>query len=238
MNYHQQNLSKQVRLNKFIAENSRFSRRKADELIEQGKVRVNNFPAKMGSSVDPEQDSIFVNGKEIKAITEKVYFALNKPKGYITTRSDEQNRKTVMELLPKIKNLKPAGRLDKDTEGLLLLSNDGDFIYRLTHPSFECEKTYYTRVRGELKKDKKGRLEKGIIIDGRKTHPAQINIISQNEKETSLTIKIHEGRNRQIRKMFDKIGHPVKYLRRTQIGKVTLGDLKVGEYKKLTNPTI
>ena len=140
-----------------------------------------------------------------------------------------------MELIPKGKNLKPVGRLDKDSEGLLLISNDGEFINKFTHPKFECEKEYFLIVKGELSTENKEKLEKGVKIDGRKTAPAQIKILKLAEGQTNLKIIIHEGRNRQIRKMFAQIDMPVKYLQRIRIGNIKLKSLKTGSHRVLTN---
>ena len=228
-----------MRLNKFIASHSQFSRRKADELIENGKILINGvLTKKLGTQINPEKDKIKVNGKLISPHTTKVYFALNKPANFITTRSDDLKRKTVMDLVPKIPNLKPVGRLDKDTEGLLLLSNDGDFINKLTHPKFECKKEYYVIIKGLLTEKEKRLLEKGTRLEGKKTSPAKIKIIKESETQTILTIKIHQGRNRQIRKMFASISLPVKYLQRIKIGNISLGSLKKGSYRVLTNSEI
>lgn len=223
-----------MRLNKFIATNSKYSRRKADELITLKQVTINGKTANLGSQVDPENDAVKVNGKQITSSKTKVYYALHKPKGYITTRSDEHDRKTVMDLMPKIPNLKPVGRLDMETEGLLLLSNDGEFINKITHPKYECEKEYFVIIKGTLTEAEQKKLRNGIRIDGKKTSPAKLSIIKEDESTTTLTLKIHEGRNRQIRKMFAQIKHYVKYLQRTAIGKIKLGNLKKGAYRKLT----
>lgn len=228
-----------MRINKFIALHSKYSRRKADELIEQGAVSINSGPPiKIGIDVDPSKDTVKINGKPLTIQKNKVYIALNKPQGYITTRNDEKDRKTVMSLCPKIPSLKPVGRLDKDTEGLLLLSNDGDFINKFTHPKFECEKEYYAVVEGNLSKKYRQMLEQGIVIEGKKTAPAKIRILSTGKVETTLMITIREGRKRQIRKMFDLVVHSVKYLKRVRIGKVQLGNLKLGETRYLTKQEI
>lgn len=223
-----------MRLNKFLASHTPFSRRKADELIASGSVKINNKPATIGTDVDPEKDTITINNKKVIPSKEKIYIALNKPSGYVTTRKDEFDRKTVMELVPQNQNLKPVGRLDQDTEGLLLLSNDGDFINQLLHPSFECEKEYQAKIGGKFTNSDKQKLEKGILVDGRITSPSQITIINQNDRETFLRIVIHEGRNRQIRKMFAQIHCHVKYLQRIRIGKIKLGDLELGHFRPLT----
>ncbi|MBI4231892.1 rRNA pseudouridine synthase [Candidatus Peregrinibacteria bacterium] len=228
-----------MRINKFISSNSEYSRRKADELIENGDVKLNGkIIKKLGTEIDETKDLIEVKGKPIKANNEKLYIALNKPSGYVTSRNDEQNRKTVMELVPKNKNLKPVGRLDLNTEGLLLLSNDGDFINKLTHPKYECEKEYYVTIEGELTPREKKRLEQGILIEGKRTSKAFLKITESSKSETFLRIVIHEGRKRQIRKMFASVNHPVKYLQRVRIGQIKLGTLKKGSYRLLTNQEI
>lgn len=223
-----------IRLNKFISENSKYSRRKADELISQGKVFINGEKASLGKKVDPDKDQVKIQGQLIKNTNKKIYLALNKPQGFITSRSDEKDRPTVMDLLPRIPNLKPAGRLDFSSEGLLLVSNDGEFINKYTHPKFECTKEYKVKIIGELSDENKKKLEKGVIIDGKKTSKARIKILRKTEKQTSLLIQIHEGRNRQIRKMFGLVGHDVKYLQRIKIGKITLSKLAKGKFRKLT----
>lgn len=204
-----------------------------------GKVFLNGKKIlKLGININPEKDIVKIDNKIIKSKSELVYFALNKPKNYITTRNDNLNRKTVMSLVPNISNLKPVGRLDKDTEGLLLLSNDGDFINRLTHPKFECKKSYFALIRGKLTDQEKEKFEKGIKIDDKKTSRSKINIKKRDENQTALIVTIHEGRNRQIRKMFAYFKHPVKYLQRLSVGNIKLGPLKIGSYRKLTKSEI
>ncbi|MFA5948390.1 MAG: pseudouridine synthase [Candidatus Gracilibacteria bacterium] len=221
-----------MRINKFISSNSKYSRREADSLIKQGKVKLNGKPINLGTQIDPDKDEISVNGEKIVANEEKiVYIALNKPINFITTRKDEEGRRTIMELVPDIKNLKPIGRLDRNTEGLLLLSNDGEYINKMTHPKYECEKEYKAVIYGNLTEEKRIQLEKGVIIEGKKTSPCIIKILERRPDETLLTITIHEGRNRQIRKMFDCISVPVKYLQRIRIGNIHLGNLQKGCYK-------
>ncbi|MFC1616318.1 pseudouridine synthase [Patescibacteria group bacterium] len=228
-----------IRLNKFIATHSKYSRRKADELINSGRIKVNNQKTTiMGTVIDSIEDTVHVDNKKISIVKEKIYIAFNKPEGYVTTRKDELNRQTIMDLLPKISNLKPVGRLDKNTEGLILLSNDGDFINRHTHPKFECEKEYFVKIKGQLSNEKIEKLKTGIKIDQKITATAKIKILKKSLKESTLTIIIHEGRNRQIRKMFASIKHPVKYLRRIRIGNIQLRNLELGEYRHLTNKEI
>ncbi len=223
-----------TRLNKFISQNTVISRRKADEMISKGEIKINNKVVKeLGTMVDEEKDQVIIQGKPLIIKKEKIYIALNKPAGYISTREDELNRKTVMDLVPKNKNLKPVGRLDKETEGLLIMTNDGDLIYKYTHPKFHCEKEYKVMVRGELNERNKEKLERGVMIEGKKTAPCRIQILKSAETGTELKITIYEGRKRQIRKMFAEISHPVKYLQRIRIGKITLGFLKKGEFRLL-----
>lgn len=224
-----------MRINKFIALHTTFSRRKADFLIKNGEVKLNGkITTNLGIDINIDKDIIEISDEKINTKTTKVYLALNKPAGYITSRADNLNRKTIMELLPKDQNLKPTGRLDKETEGLILITNDGDFINRYTHPKFECEKEYFCKITGLLTDDEKQKLQNGIIIDNKKTSKAKILIISRNKTETTLKIIIHEGRNRQIRKMFAFINLPVKYLQRIRIGEVPLGKLPIGHYRLLT----
>ena len=228
-----------MRINKFIANNSQYSRRHADKLILSGKILLNGKPHfELGSEIDPEKDTIEIVGTNTKISatqTKKVYIAFNKPQNIVTTREDELNRPTIMKILPpEFKNLKPAGRLDRDTEGLILLSNDGEFIYKQTHPKFNVVKEYNGIIKGALTPAEKRKLESGIIIDGKKTAPAKITITQKNNQKTFLKIEIHEGRKRQIRKMFDSVGHPVEYLQRIRIGCITLGDLEVGHFRYLT----
>ena len=228
-----------MRINKFISLHTGYSRRKADQLIDEKRVKLNGkILTKLGTVVDIESDTVEIDDKKVEISNEKNYIALNKPAGYVTTREDELNRKTVMELIPQIPNLKPVGRFDKETEGLLLFSNDGDFINKLTHPKFECEKEYYVEIKGKLERKNKELLENGIILDGKKTMKAKIMIKNTDINKTILIITIKEGRKRQIRKMFDYIKHPVKYLKRLRIGSIKLGSLKKGEFRFLNKKEI
>jgi len=228
-----------MRLNKYIAEAGVCSRRKADELIAAGKVRVDGaVVCTLGAGV-PEGARVEVEGRAIRPQTQKVYIALNKPKDCITTTVDERGRPTVMPLVADAgEGLFPVGRLDGATTGLLLFTNDGDFAYRLTHPRHEMEKVYHARVSGSLSQEKLEKLRKGVPIENYTTAPAGVSLLRQGERSALVEIRIHEGRNRQIRKMFAAVGCRVLELERTQIGEVRLGGLKPGHWRKLTRREI
>lgn len=222
-----------MRLQRFIALSTHFSRRKAENLIKDGRITVNtNKITKLGTKVDPKKDIVRIDGNKIEPKKEKIYLILHKPSGYISTRKDTHGRKTILELVP-YKEVYPVGRLDKNTEGLILLTNDGEFAYKVTHPKFEHKKEYEVVTKSKLTKLNKQKLEKGIIIDSKKTAKSKITQIKKSAKIYSCHITIHEGRKRQIRKMFEKIGNPVIYLKRIRIGKVLLGNLKKGQFSHL-----
>lgn len=217
-----------MRIQRYIALNTRFSRRAAEDLIDEGRVKLNGkVVIEKGVKVVPG-DSIKVNNKLIQEIKETMTLMLNKPKGYVTTKNDEFDRKTVMELIP-YNHLSPIGRLDQDTEGLLLFTNDGDLAYSLTHPKFEHEKEYEVKLRDPLSIEDKEKLEKGVRIDGRRTAPAKITKLKGKE----CNIIIHEGRKRQIRRMFENVDNKVLYLKRIRVGHLKLGDLPIGKFKIL-----
>lgn len=219
-----------MRLQRFIALNSEYSRRKVERFIKDGKVLINSKNAELGQSINPKKDKVVLNGKLIEAKEERITVMLNKPGGYITTKSDTHDRKTVMDLIP-YKDLFPIGRLDKDTEGLLLLTNDGDLANKLTHPKFEHEKEYFVELLKPISEQDAAKLENGIVLDRKKTAPTKISLQNNNQ----LKIILHEGRKRQIKRMFEEIGNKVIYLKRLRIGKLKLGDLKLGEYKLIKN---
>ena len=228
-----------MRINKYIATAGVASRRKADELISNGNVKVNNMVLKEpGYDVQPG-DVVEVNGRIIEAEEKKVYIMLNKPVGYITSVKDESMRPTVMELVTEVDGrIFPVGRLDFNTSGLLIMTNDGDFAYKVAHPKHKKGKTYRVKIQGFLTKGKLARLEKGIDIGGFVTSPAQARIIKELPKQTVVELTIYEGRNRQVRKMFKALGNPVQELERIAIGNVKLGRLAVGGYRKLTREEI
>ncbi len=225
-----------MRLNKYIASCGTASRRGADALVEAGKVKVNGCVVKNhGIEVDVSKDTVCVNGAALRPEQRMVYIMLNKPAGVLSTCRDDRGRKTVLDIVKNVdERLFPVGRLDFDTEGLLLLTNDGDFAYQCTHPKHEQSKTYYAEVNGDLTSAALSRLELGIVIDGRKTSKAKIKVINKLGNQTKLTIEIHEGRNRQVRKMFKAVGSHVCYLKRTAIGNLTVGDLALGQWRYLT----
>lgn len=228
-----------MRLNKYIAQAGIASRRKADELTINGQVKINGaIMRELGYDVKPD-DIVIVAGKTITGGESLTYYALNKPPGYITTTSDEQNRPTVMSLITDVPSrLFPVGRLDAATSGLLIMTNDGALAYHLAHPSQHVYKTYVAHVEGIVSKESLWNLRNGIIIDGRKTAPANVTIIKEAPKSTTLEFEIYEGRNRQIRKMCTAVGHNVQELERIAIGKINLGRLKSGHYRKLTKEEV
>ena len=228
-----------MRLNKYIAEAGEASRRKADELTLAGCVRINGRVMKEpGYDVLPE-DVVEVNGKVIRPASKKVYLMLNKPKGYITTVKDEQGRPTVMELLTDVaERVFPVGRLDYQTTGLLLLTNDGELAQKLAHPLHKVPKTYRARVTGVLSDQRLSRLRNGVDIGGYVTAKARVAVLKQNEKSATVEIEIHEGKNRQVRKMFTAVDCKVQELQRVSVGQLQLGRLMEGHYRKLTRQEI
>lgn len=228
-----------IRLQKFLAEAGVASRRASEKLIANGHVKVNGRLVKeMGVQVDPSKDVVHYNNKVIKIQQRLVYYMLNKPKGYITSANDEKNRKIVFDLINEEERLFSVGRLDQGTSGMLILTNDGDLTYKLTHPKHEVDKTYIAEVSPKVSEDDVEKLRKGIVIDGYKTSKCQINKIRDDYDRESYKVIIHEGKNRQIRKMFEKVGSKVINLKRTRIGTLQLNGLKRGQYRPLTNEEI
>lgn len=224
-----------IRLQKYLRDMLGFSRRKAEEYIAAGQVRVNDSTAQLGMSVDPQKDEILFQGKKVlPKKLELVYIMLHKPQGFVTTRSDPQERRTVFYLLPKnMQQLFPVGRLDYNTEGLLLLTNDGDFAYRLTHPKFEVEKEYLVTIDGALRPEEKNRIEAGLKTKDLQTGKMKIRILSSQPKKTALLITLHEGQKREIRRIFEHFGYRVMDLKRIRLGKLLLGDLPKGKWRTL-----
>lgn len=224
-----------MRLQKYLAACGVASRRQAEEFIAQGLVQVNGQTiTEMGVRVAPG-DKVTFRGKAVRPEEEKRYILYYKPIGEVTTVSDPEGRPTVMDHFKDFPvRLYPVGRLDFDSEGLLLLTNDGDLTRRLTHPSFEVDKRYIARVSNRVSEEGLRMLRGGVVIDGRKTAPAKVSVLRQDAFSTDILITIHEGRNRQIRKMVEAIGHQVVRLKRVQYGPVTLGNMKRGEWRDLT----
>ena len=223
------------RLQKIIAASGYCSRRSAEKLIEEGRVSLNGRQVtSLGTKAD-KGDRIEIDGVPLNKEEEKVVFLLNKPKNVISSASDDRGRRTVKDLVDEPYRLYPLGRLDYDSSGLILLSNDGDLMQKLIHPSFEVEKTYEAVIDGLIKKEEIARLEKGVKIENYVSAPAKIKLLSQNEnKKTSfLEVTIHEGRNREIRTMFETQGYKVIKLHRIKEAFLELGDLKSGEYRRL-----
>lgn len=228
-----------MRINKYIAQAGICSRRKADELIANGNVKINGAALKEPGYEVADGDRVEVNGKLISAKQKPEYVLINKPLGMVTTVSDDKERLTVMDVVADIDaRLFPVGRLDYNTSGALIMTNDGELAYRLTHPKHEVYKTYRARVAGILSNEKVARLRKGVDIGGFVTSRAKVNVIKGTQHSTIVEIAIHEGKNRQVRKMFSVVGNPVQELERVAIGEIRLGHLKPGHYRKLTREEI
>ena len=224
-----------VRLQKYMAESGIASRRKSEELIAAGKVKVNGVTASIGDKINPRKDIVSVDGRKLTAVKDSVYIMLHKPRGFITTMSDEMDRKCVAELISDVgARVYPVGRLDKDSEGLLLLTNDGEFANNMTHPSKHVPKTYRVTVRPDITEEQINRFMTGIMIDGKMTLPANVNVISKEPGRVVLEVVICEGRNRQIRKMCEELGLEVARLKRVAVGPVKLGMLPQGKWRNLT----
>lgn len=215
------------------------SRRKAEKMVLDGLVTINGIKAKIGDTVDIETDKVRVSGHTITSNKKNYYIMLNKPRGYISTTSDEIGRKCVIDLVSDIPaRIYPIGRLDKDSEGMLLLTNDGDFANAVIHPSHHIEKKYRVTTHPDITEDQLTKLSIGIEIDGRRATAHKIDVIVSSKGRSVLEITLKEGRNRQIRKMCEAVGLEVARLRRVSIGQVKLGMLKVGHYRELTSDEI
>jgi 23S rRNA pseudouridine2605 synthase len=239
----------QIRLQKTISTAGVASRRAAEKLIVDGRVSVNGETVReLGSKADPDTDEIRVDDRRVKHAQRLRYYLLNKPAGYVTTRSDPEQRRTVMDLLKGVREyVYPVGRLDYDSEGLLLLTNDGDLAARLTHPSHEVPRVYEAQILGTPDAHDLDRLARGIVVEGRRTSPAVVELLTDRRRSTKragddetsvIRVTIHEGRTRQVRKMCDAIGHPVRKLRRVRIGPIYDGSLKPGTFRELTGEEV
>jgi 23S rRNA pseudouridine2605 synthase len=231
----------EVRLQKIIADAGVCSRRKAEELIERGSVKVNGHPATVGMKADPYRDLITVNGERLPSPREQryVYLMLYKPRGYLTAMSDDRGRKCVSELVADVpERVYPVGRLDLNSEGLLLMTNNGEFANLITHPSHEVPKCYRVTVHSRVTEDQQIALTTGVEIDGKKTAPAEVRVVTEEEERTVMLITIIEGRNREIRKMCEAVGLEVARLKRISIGTLRLGMLQPGRYRELTEEEV
>lgn len=228
-----------MRINKYIAQAGVASRRKADELITNGNVKVNGAVMKEPGYDVKDGDKVSVNGRLIETKEKLEYVLINKPLGMVTTVEDDKDRLTVMEVVKDIDaRLFPVGRLDYNTSGALIMTNDGNLAYHLTHPKHEVYKTYHALVKGVLSDEKVARLRKGVDIGGYVTSKAYVKILRGTRTTTTVEISIHEGKNRQVRKMFAAVGNPVQELERVAIGDIRLGHLRQGHYRKLTREEI
>ena len=233
-----------IRLQKILSTAGVASRRAAEKLMTEGRVAVNGQTVReLGTRANPDTDDIRVDGRPVRAQGRRIYLLLNKPRGYVTTRFDPEGRPTVLDLIPGLHDyVYPVGRLDYESEGLLILTNDGDLAAALTHPSHEVPREYHARVRGTPDARALGRLSRGITIDGRRTALAEAAVVmtgaGQRGDQSVLSITIHEGRTRQVRKMCEAIGHPVVRLRRVRIGPLSDPTLKTGLYRTLTGKEV
>ena len=228
-----------IRLQKFMADNGIASRRKCEEMIEQGLVKVNGTVAHIGDKVDPKRDKVSVNGKRIAVQDKLRYIMLHKPRGFITTMQDEQGRKCVAELVGDIDTrVYPVGRLDRESEGLLLMTNDGAFSNAMTHPTNHVPKTYRVTIRPKITDEQINAFHNGIVIDGRMTAPAGLRVLEKTEGRVVCEVILYEGRNRQIRRMFEELGIEVARLKRVAVGSVKLGMLQPGKWRDLTEDEV
>ncbi len=223
-----------MRINKFLAQCGIASRRKVEELILDGKVKINGKVTRDLATDIKDSDVVYYDNRPVRIVSNYVYYKLNKPKGYVTTASDDKDRKTVMALMRGVHTrVFPVGRLDYDTEGLLILTNDGDITNILTKPSSKVEKTYHVHIEGGITKDEIKRLSSGIDIGDYVTKPCSVQFVEGDESLSKLIVTITEGKNRQVRRMFEALGKVVTFLKRTEIGDIRLGGLSRGEYKEL-----
>ncbi len=230
----QNNETKLTRLNKLISNAGITARRKADELIFTGRVTVNmQIVTEPGTKVNPERDVVKVDGEKVKPLTEFIYVVLFKPRGYVTTTHDDKGRPTVMDLIGLNTRLYPIGRLDYDTDGVLLLTNDGEFSNMMMHPRHKIFKTYFAKLDKPMEENDVKKLREGVMIDGRPTSRAKVRIIP-NTGEQNIWISIHEGRNRQVRRMLEELGYLVQRLKRVEYARIGLDNLKPGEWRYLT----
>lgn len=227
-----------MRINKYLSSLGVASRREVDRLVEEGLIKVNGEPATSGMKVSAE-DEIEVRGKLIETSQErKVYYILNKPKGVISAAKDDRGRRTVVDMIDTKQRIYPIGRLDFDTTGLILLTNDGELFNRIIHPRSTVYKSYFVVVKGEVSEINLKKLAEGVELEDGKTLPAKVRVVKSSPRSTSLIIEIREGRNRQIRRMCSAVGHPVYDLKREKIGRLGIRDLAEGQYRELTDEEV
>lgn len=229
-----------MRLQKYMALAGVASRRKSEEIILNGDVKVNNRKVtKLGTKIDPKTDRVMVFDKIIKIESQKIYIMLNKPMGYVSTVEDEKGRKKVIDLIEGVEErIYPVGRLDVDTTGLILLTNDGNLTFKITHPSNKVVKKYIAIVEGVPNKLELMKLREGLFIEGKKTSKANVKILKRFDEDSIIELQITEGRNRQVKKMFEAVNHPVKKLKRVAIGEIQMGNLEIGNYRFLNDDEI
>ena len=224
-----------MRINKFLEQCGVGSRRACDKLIQEGRVSVNGSVCKLGQEIDERRDNVLFDGKKVNLVQKGLYYIMNKPKGYVCTVKDDLGRKTVMDLLPHTASrVVPVGRLDYDSEGLLIFTNDGELVNRLTHPRNEVPKTYQLKVEGTVTEPMLNKLRTGVELDGVMTKKCNLHVLSVDDKFTKLSITITEGKNRQVRRMFEAVGKEVVFLKRTKIGELGLTGLDRGKCRPLT----
>ncbi|MBD3368349.1 MAG: pseudouridine synthase [Candidatus Eisenbacteria bacterium] len=225
-----------MRINRFLARAGVSSRRGAEELVRAGRVTVNGRTVtRLATTVDPEHDTVELDGSPVTLPETFTTIILNKPRGVVVTMDDPQGRPTVADLTRDVPaRVVPVGRLDADSEGLLIMTDDGTLAHRIAHPSFELDKVYEVTARGVLQEGERRRLEMGVELDGRTTSPASVTVMSTERNRTKAVVTIHEGRKRQVRRMFETVGHPVRALRRVRIGPVELGDLRPASWRRLS----
>ncbi len=229
-----------VRLQKYLAECGLGSRRTIEKFIQEGRISVNGIPVSLGQKINPETDKVYLDNKLINlTIPEKVYILLNKPKGYVTTASDEFGRPKVMDLLQNLKaRVFPVGRLDLDVEGALLLTNDGELANKLLHPSYKIYKTYIGVVKGYITTVALKKLETGVLLEDGKTSPAQVKVLNRNLKCSTIQLTIHEGKKREVKRMCDAVGFPIISLKRISFAGIHIGKLPTGKWRYLTSAEI
>lgn len=225
-----------MRVNKFIASCGVCSRRKAEEYILEGLVKINGKVVKnLSTDIDETKDVVLLNEQKISLVSDNVYYMLNKPKGFVTTMSDEKNRKSILDLISQIdKRVYPVGRLDYESEGLLFLTNDGELTHKLTHPKFGVQKKYIVKIEGQIKESELAVLRAGVVIDGVRYGKCKADLLSFENNISRIEVVLSEGKNREIRRMFEAINRPVIFLKRIEMAGIKLGGLKRGEIRKLT----